>query len=675
MRLPVSWLREYVDLEVEPRRLGEDLTMVGFALDGIEGEGDEAVLDIDVTTNRVDAMNVYGLAREVAALYGRPLRPLELAFAEAGPRAEEALDVVIEARDLCPRFCARVLDVKLGPSPAWISRRLEQVGVRPINNLVDLTNYVMMEMGHPSHAFDLARVGGRRLRIRWAREGERLRTLDGFDRVLGPGTGVVAGEEDALALAGIMGGASSEVSLETRTVALEAAFWEPRAIRRAAKALGMHTEASHRFERGADPEGPVIATARIAHLLRKTGAGTTRPGLIDRVAAPVARRTIILRSARIGTVLGVELPPVRTEGILEGLGFLVAPAKPGVWAVRVPTWRGDVTREADLVEEIARHYGLDKIPPAIPPATGAGGFGPGQREERLVRATLAAAGLTEVVQHSFVGLVPGDGPPALRLANPLADQRELLRTSLVMPGLLDVLEANRRQGRRDVAVFEVGRAFLPGNGEPVEERRLGILLAGSARAAHWSEKPRPADVFDVKGLLELLFARLGVGSLTLDPEGARPSFLHPGRSALVRDSARTLGWLGAMRPGVQAEHADAIVAELTLDPLLSRVPPPVRFQPLPRFPPVDRDLSVLGDAEVAAADVLARAREAGAAWLAHVEVRDRYDRPPVPPGKVSLMLSLRFQHPERTLTGEEVQSQVEAVVRGLRAAGLDIRRE
>jgi len=271
--------------------------------------------------------------------------------------------------------------------------------------------------------------------------------------------------------------------------------------------------------------------------------------------------------------------------------------------------------------------------------------------------------------------VPGDGPPALRLANPLADQRELLRTSLVMPGLLDVLEANRRQGRRDVAVFEVGRAFLQGNGEPVEERRLGILLAGSARAAHWSEKPRPADVFDVKGLLELLFARLGVGSLTLDPEGARPSFLHPGRSALVRDSARTLGWLGAMRPGVQAEHADAIVAELTLDPLLSRVPPPVRFQPLPRFPPVDRDLSVLGDAEVAAADVLARAREAGAAWLAHVEVRDRYDRPPVPPGKVSLMLSLRFQHPERTLTGEEVQSQVEAVVRGLRAAGLDIRRE
>src|SRR5213593_84493 len=259
MKVPLSWLREFVEVAVEPGRLGEDLTLAGFALDGLESDGKDAVLDIDVTTNRVDGMNVYGLAREVAVLYGLPLRPLELSLAEKGPAASEALEVGIEAPDLCPRFSARVLDVRLGPSPAWIRDRLESVGVRPIHNVVDLTNYVMMEMGHPSHAFDLARIPEGRLRIRWAREGEKLQTLDGVLRTLSPRQGVVAGPEGALALAGVMGGAASEVSEETKVVALEAAYWEPLAIRRAARALGMHTEASHRFERGADPEATVTA--------------------------------------------------------------------------------------------------------------------------------------------------------------------------------------------------------------------------------------------------------------------------------------------------------------------------------------------------------------------------------------------------------------------------------
>jgi phenylalanyl-tRNA synthetase beta chain len=679
MKLPVSWLREYVDLKVDECRLGEDLTMIGLALDGLEGTGDDAVLDLDVTTNRVDAMNVYGLAREVAVLYGLPLRPLDLSFMESGPPAGEALEVAIEASDLCPRFCARVLDVRMGPSPAWLRERLEKVGVRPISNLVDLTNYVMMEMGHPSHAFDLAKVPEGRLRIRWAREGERLRTLDGVERTLTGRVGVVSGPASALALAGIMGGESSEVSEGTRTVALEAAFWEPLAIRRAAKALSLRTEASHRFERGADPEGPAIATARIAHLLTRIGAGTSRPGLIDRVTSPRARRTLVLRPARVDAILGTHVPSSKAEAILTGLGFQVA-KRADEWSVAVPTWRGDVSREADLVEEVARHYGLDRIAPAIPPSDGIGTLGPGQREERLVRATLAAAGLDEVIQPTFVGALAATEPRPIPLANPLSDPQSALRTSLVMPGLLEALETNARQGRRDVALFEVGRVFLPGDDMPTEERRLGILLAGAARAAHWSdaqrsEKARPVDVFDLIGLLESLFERLGAPAPTLDADGPRPAFLHPGQSCAVRLEGRAIGWLGTLGPGVREGSGAVVVAETVLTPLLERRAAPARVEPLPRFPAVERDVSVLGEGTVVAADLLACVRRAAGPRLRRVEVKDRYDGPPVPPGKVSLMLSLSYQHPERTLTGDEVQASVEAVIRELRGAGLEIRGE
>jgi phenylalanyl-tRNA synthetase beta chain len=654
MKLPVSWLREYVDAPEDPGRIGEDLTMVGFELGGIEGEGDQAVLDLDVTTNRVDAMNVFGLAREVAVIYSRPLRPLELSFTETGTPASEALEVQVEAADLCPRFSARVLDVRLGPSPAWLQERLEMVGVRPINNIVD-----------PEA----------RLRVRWAREGERLATLDEVERTLSARAGVVAGPEDALALAGIMGGASSEVSDETRTIALEAAYWEPLAIRRAAKALGMHTEASHRFERGADPNGPPVATARIAHLLEKLGAGTTRPGLIDEVPEPLGRRQVALRAARVSAVLGTEVPAERGRTILSGLGFEAAETGPGEWQVAVPTWRGDVSREADLIEEIGRHHGLDKVPSTIPPSIGVGRLGPGQREERIVRDVLTGAGLTETIQNAFVEDHGGAGERPIRLANPLADHHSVLRSSLVQPGLLEALETNVRQGHRDVALFELGHVFFPAAPLPVEQRRLALLLSGAARAAHWSEPGRPVDVFDAAGELELLFERLGAGPLTLDAEGPCPEILHPGQGAAIVLDGEAIGWLGALRPGMREEREPVVVAELALDPVLKRSDTVERFSPLARFPAVDRDLSVLGDAGVAAAHLVETVRGAAGDLLRRVEVKDRYDRPPVPAGKVSLMLGLRYQHPERTLTSEEVQASVEAVIRELRAAGLEIRGE
>jgi len=673
MKLPVSWLREFVDAPEDPARIGEDLTMVGFELGGIEGEGDDAVLDLDVTTNRVDAMNVYGLAREVAVVYGRPLRPLELGFTDTGVQASEVLQVAIEAPDLCPRFAARVLDVRPGPSPDWMQKRLEQMGVRPINNIVDLSNYVMLEMGHPSHAFDLSRIPSGRLNVRWARDGEELRTLDDVDRTLSARIGVVAGPEAALALAGIMGGASSEVSDETRTIALEAAYWDPLIIRRAAKALGMHTEASHRFERGADPDGPLVATVRVAHLLEKLGAGTSRPGLVDVVPEPLARRQVGFRAARASAILGTGVPPERGEEILTGLGFGLEETGPGEWTVTIPSWRGDVSREADLVEEVGRHHGLDEIEPTIPASLGVGRLGAGQREERIIRDLLVGAGLNETITYAFVDRAGGGETLPVRLANPLADQQSVLRTSLVTPGLLDALETNVRQGRRDVALFELGRVFLPGEPLPREERRLALLLAGVARPAHWSEPAREVDVFDARGVLERLLERLGLGTLVVDPDGPRPDTLHPGQSAAVRFEGEAVGWLGALRPGVRDAKDTVVVAELTLDPLIARAATVARFEPLARHPSVERDLSILADAGVAAGEVVGKVQAAAGELLRHVEVKDRYDRPPVPPGKVSLMLSLRYQDAERTLTSDEVQASVEAVIRELRGAGLEIR--
>jgi phenylalanyl-tRNA synthetase beta chain len=676
MKVPLSWLREFVDFPAEPRQLGEDLTFVGLALDGLEGRGTDAVLDLDVTTNRVDCMNVYGVAREVSVLYGVPLRRPDLSFPETGPPASEALEVTIEAPDLCPRFCARVLDVRLGPSPPWIRDRLEAVGVRPINNVVDLTNYVMIEMGHPSHAFDLARVPEGRLIVRWAREGDRLTTLDGVGRILSGRVGVVAGKEGALALAGIMGGASSEVSDETRTVALEAAWWDPLSIRRASKALGMRTEASHRFERGADPEAPPDATARITHLLARIGAGTARPGLIDRRPVPRAGRATTFRLARASAVLGTPVAEDRARQILTGLGFGLK-EQPEKWNVEIPSWRSDVDREADLIEEVGRHVGIDRIPSTVPPSRGAEGLRPTQVAVRAVREALVGSGLTEVINYAFVSDAEAgpQAPARLRLANPLSEEQGALRSSLVMPGLVSTLRANLRQGRRDVRVFEMGRVFGSTPHGPEEESRVAVLLAGAV-APHWSGPRRTADFFDAKGVVELLARRLGVGRVAFETDGA-PGFLHPGKAAVVSLDGKPRGYVGSLHPDVTEAgelRDEAVVAELELEPLTT-VAPPVRFRPLPRSPAVARDLSVVSDESVPAAEIEARIRAAAGELLKEVSVVDRYVGPRVAPGQRSLTFSLAYQDPGRTLTGEEVQASVDRVVASLRAAGLEIRGE
>jgi len=681
MKIPLSWLREYVPVEAEPRRLAEALTAAGLAVDAIETVGEETVFELDITTNRVDCMNVVGVAREVAALYGLALRPLETSVTETGPPAGEALDVAIEAPDLCGRFCARLLDVTVGPSPAWLRDRLELVGIRSISNLVDLTNYVMIEMGQPSHAFDLARVPGGKLVVRWSREGESLATLDGNERALPSRVGVIAGRggEPALALAGIMGGAGSEIAETTRVVALEAAWWEPLAVRRGARALGMHTEASHRFERGADIAAGPAALARLAHLVAKIGAGTVRPGLVERHGNEHPARTVRHRPARVSALLGVEVPRLQQVRTLESLGFLVSGSGPEATAL-VPTWRLDVSREVDLAEEVGRHFGLQRIEPALPPATRPGRLRASQRRERRIREVLTGVGLVEVVNYAFVAGAQMDAPAAgrTRLANPLTEEQDTLRTSLVMPGLVDTLRRNLRLGRRDVAVFELGRVFVRAGGVPREERQLAVLLSGSTNPHHWSMKPRPFDLFDLKGVVELLFARLGEAAPEIDRGSALPAFLHPGRAVTLARDGRPIGYAGAVHPDVRAAWElkdEAVVLEIGLDALLEAPLRAVRFSALDRYPAVERDLSIVCDETTPAAEIDARVRAVAGERLRSASLVDRYTGNQVPPGKVSLTVSLRFQDPERTLTSDEVQEAVDGVVRELRAAGFEIRGE
>jgi phenylalanyl-tRNA synthetase beta chain len=437
----------------------------------------------------------------------------------------------------------------------------------------------------------------------------------------------------------------------------------------------MHTEASHRFERGADPEAPPAALARIAHLLGRIDGGSARPGLIDERPVPAERRTAPLRMERASALLGVEVPDTDAARILEGLGFSEAGGT-GAW--EIPSWRGDVSREADLVEEVARHFGLARIEATLPPARDVGGLRPSQATTRRLRGVLAGAGLSEAIGHSLVSdAAAGDAvPPRQRLENPLSEDQDVLRSSLVVPGLVAALGRNERQGRRDVRLFEIGRVFLPQGGDvPEESTRLGFILAGGRHGAHWSGRAQDVDFFDAKGVVALALRSLGLSDWSLSRDDA-PRLLHPGQGARVLVEGESIGFVGTLNPELARRHdvrEGSLVAELSLDRLLTLPRNAVRFASLPRFPEVARDLSALWPEYRTSAALTALARSAAPGFLTGVEVSDRYTGTQVKSGLVSLTLTLRFRHAERTLTGEEIQVAVDGIVSALAEAGAQIR--
>jgi phenylalanyl-tRNA synthetase beta chain len=635
------------------------------------------VLELEVTPNRPDCLGVYGVAREVHAATGAPLAPPPWA-ADPGTTdaAPQGIEVVVETAR-CARFTARVFeDVTVGPSPAWLKARLTAVGQRPISNVVDITNYAMLLTGQPLHAFDLDRVAGGRLVVRDGRAGDELETLDGELRALDPDMVVICDDDGPTSLAGVMGGARSEVNEGTTRVLMESATWDGPNIQRTSTRLGLRSEASGRFEKGLAPEQAMDAQAVATRLMIELCGARVAPGTLD-VAGLAgwdrSHATIRLRDARVSGLLGAAIARERSAEILTALGFDVAQADDGL-DVTVPAFRRrDVTREADLIEEVARIDGVDKLPATLPASGHAvGRLTPAQRLRRRAADALAAAGLHEAIGWSWSPpeladrlRLPVDDPRrrAVAVENPMSAEHALMRTTL-LGSLLDVARRNVTHGTPDVAIFESGAVYLPRDGEPLpaEPHTVGVLLTGAVRSPSWREpEPPAADFYAAKGVLASLLGALRVDWSVV--ERSEP-FLHPGRAAAVVVAGQRVGWLGELHPSIAAEwELGGAVAcfELDLDAAIAAVPGPVRYEDYTSFPEVRQDLAVVVPQAVAAAEVVHAVRDAGGPLLASVELFDVYRGEQIGADEVSLALRLAFRSPERTLTDEEVAERRAAI--------------
>ena len=668
MKIVHEWLSELVEIPGDVDLVARELSLRGFEVASVE----HGVIDFEITANRPDCLSHAGIAREASVIWGKPRAEVDRSGGRSsGSETGGNAPISIDAPDLCPRYTAQLFEVKVGPSPSWLARRLEAAGVRPINNIVDVTNYVMLEMGQPMHAFDLERLAGRRIVVRRARPGETLKTLDGVERTLDPEMLVIADAERPVAMGGVMGGHDSEIGAQTKHMLLESAYFLPSSVRRTSKRLGLKTEASTRFERGGDVEAPPRGLERTAALLEQIGAA--KAGVRwDVYPSPSRPAQLKLRSARIGRVLGMDVPPADVIRILSGLGFTITGTDAEGSTVTVPTFRPDVAREVDLIEEVGRHYGFDRLPITFP-ALDRAQPPPDKRTERdrKIRALLTAAGFSESMTFAFIErhaampfCAPGSEPVAI--ANPLSEKFAVLRPSL-LPGLVDSCSHNRRRGRKDVRLFESGSRFTPAQGE---RRAVAIAWSGAGNEAHWSAAPRPVDFFDVKGAVELLCDALGVTDVDSAPADDVP-FLVPGRAAEVRSGRTRLGVLGQLAPAIAesrglTEGEDIYVAELDTDALAGAArSDDVRAEPLPRFPSIVRDMSILVAETLPAAAVRGTIRAAAPATLVSISEFDRYQGKGVPEGRVSLSLRLTFRAPDRTLTDEEAQSATDAIVAAL----------
>ncbi|HYP22633.1 MAG TPA: phenylalanine--tRNA ligase subunit beta [Actinomycetota bacterium] len=643
---------------------------------------DDAIFELEITPNRPDCMSVVGVAREVAALTGNELR-LPSAEVSVEDDLQAPVTVRIEDAEGCPRFVARYLTgVKVGPSPQWMASRLVAAGVRPVSNVVDVTNYVMMELGHPLHAYDAAKVADGLIVVRRAAPGESLTTLDGVDRTLVPDDLVIAGRDGVLGIAGVMGGATSEVSDETTDVILECAYFDHVTISYTSRRYGLRTEASARFERGADPEAPPFAAARAARLMAELAGARVSAAVVDEYPAPVERPSITLRPHRTSKVLGEDVPADRQARHLRSIGIEVEEAE-GTFQTRVPSFRPDLTREIDLVEEVIRLYGIDRVASTLPPGR-AGRLDEVQRFDRALRRTLASLGLREAWTDSFLGPkelddlgLAADHPARsmVRLANPLVDERPGLRTTL-LPGLLRAVARNVAHRADGVALFEIARVYEPTGDElPLEAQVLAAIFSGRRRPQGWTAAGASWDFFSAKGVLEAALSSLRLPAPELSPVEGMP--FHPTRGASVSIAGTVAGAFGELHPDV-CERFDvpegAVAFELSLAPVVSALPERVKASDLPKFPPLLIDLAVVVDEEVPARTVAEIVRETGAPDVTSARLFDLYRGDQVPAGKKSLAFALEIRAEDRTLTDEEAMQVRDRIVTALaERAGAELR--
>ncbi len=700
MKLSSQWLREFVDLTVDDLRLAEDLTSIGIAVEGTSGEGASTVFEMEIGTNRPDAMNHYGVAREAAAFYGLGLKPIEAAAkaapfnktpngtAEAVPSRKSTGDfeIDIEDKEGCARYTAQIVrGVKIKASPEKIASRLSLVDQRAINNAADASNYTLWEMGHPTHAFDLDLLEGRQIIVRRARAGETLKTLDGVDRKLSPEDLIIADAKKPVALAGVMGGFDTMITEKTKNVLIESAWFDPVAVRKTAKRHGLHTDASHRFERGADYGATPLACALVAQRIIESGGGELDGDPIDAVAREIDQAPVVLRISRVHRILGSHLETHEIVAILRRLGFELVP-EPGSqpeFSVRIPTWRLDLEREVDLVEEIARLHGYNNFPNTLPAFSGAVVEIPRAAKETKLRTSLLALGYNEAVSLSFIAHEDAEtfsSTPVIELANPQSEEASLMRSSL-LPGMLNMLAYNLNRGAEEVRLFEMGDVYEASGAGAVERGRIclgatvaalrhnipqdGVLDTSKNKDAH------ELDVFrSFKGDVETLLGVFQHKSLAFDTQTA--DYYHSGCSARALMDGEEVAQFGQLHPQVAAGRKlrqEVFVAEIFSDRLYARKLREIRYEPLPRFPGVERDFSFLFDDSVTFHKIQTAIHDLSLRKLRSFAPVEIFRGGSVPGGKYSILLRARFQSLERTLREDEVADWSAQIVAALQHLG------
>lgn len=672
MKVLYNWLKEFVELTATPEELRSRLSLSGTAIEALEQTAAGPMLDAELTSNRADCLGHYGIAREAAVLYGLPLKHVDPRPKESSEQAVSATRVQIDSPELCGRYTARVLrGVKVGPSPDWLRQRLEALGQASINNVVDATNYVMLELGHPLHAFDMDLLSEKRIVVRRARAGEKMRTLDGIERALTSEMCVIADAARAVAIAGVMGGSDSEIRSSSHTILLESAWFDPISIRRTSKALGLRTEASMRFERGADLEMAETASRRCAELILQVGGGELLAGAVDVYPGRAAAPQIELTRQEFLRVMGADVPDVEIEKTLAGLGF--APVRSGgaakatpespdaAWRCTRPSWRGDVAREVDLIEEVARIYGVDKFPPRLPAAKlPAARLESAEADDRL-REILIGLGYQEIITIPIVdepsdAIFRAEGAMPARIINPLAEDASVMRSTGAVC-MARALEWNLNHGQRNVRLFEFGKVYGWNGTEPLERRVLTLGATGLAREKGVAETERAYAFADLKGDLD----QIGhiAGGLAWTSGG--PEWLHGAHAGTVSLRAdgtapRTVGHAGQLSRRVSEKfklRQDAYVAELELEPLCAgykTARAALRYQPLSRFPAVERDFSLVVAEGTAFGAIEEAIRALGIAEVAAIDAVDLFRGKNMPEGKFALLVRVRFESHHATLT-------------------------
>jgi phenylalanyl-tRNA synthetase beta chain len=694
MKVVYNWLKDFVDVTANARELAARLALHGTNVASVEAQPLGGVIDAEITSNRPDCLAVYGIAREVAAIHKLALKPVAAKPVESfTAKASEAVSVKIEAPELCGRFTARVIrNVKIQPSPAWLRERLEAAGVASINNVVDATNYVMLELGHALHAFDYDLVRNHSIVVRAAKRGEKIKTLDGIERALDPAFCVISDGDGsrAVGIGGIMGGGETEISFSTKNVLIECAWFEPIAIRRATRFLKLHTEASTRFSRGADPEMAELASRRCAELILQLAGGELLGGVVDVYPGKRAPKKITLTRAEILRVMGADVADREVESILGALGF--APVRVdqnrgqlgsilAAWECTQPSWRADVEREIDLIEEVARIYGLSKFPPRLPAARQGAARLPQYEAETRLRERLIGLGYREIVTIPHVAedrdiLFRPDGAIPAHLANPLSEGANILRSNGSV-SMAVAIEWNLNHGQRNIRLFEIGRhyRFAPeskagGSLAPLETVFLTLGATGEARPQGVYDSARPYSFADLKGDLDAIGALSG----GFDWKDGGADSLHPAKRGRVVLGQSDLGSAGQLAKRIADKlkfRQDVFLAEIILGPFYCKyygVKDARRYQPLPRFPAVERDFSLLLAEGTTFAQVANTIRVLNIPEIDSIEAADLFRGKNVPAGKYSLMIRVTFQSREATLTDAQISDHSSRIISALESS-------